>query len=110
MEPAGWRPWRIICASTSAALCCTPEHWTLCCDPLHTQEKENAAMEKLAVLMPQMGAAVKVLALKEAGFSLEAALNLLRAFQTQNDESLKTIQKVREGGTGCEIGASCNRK
>lgn len=44
--------------------------------------------------MPQIGAQTRVLALKEASFVVDAALGLLRAFQAQNEETLKGIQKV----------------
>jgi len=59
-------------------------------------EKEAAALEQLSALMPGVGPQVRVLALKEAQFSVDAAVNLLRAFQTQNDEQLKAIQKRRK--------------
>ncbi len=51
-------------------------------------------MEKLAALMPQMGPAVRVLALKEAVFDVETALAVLRSFQSQNDEALRALHKV----------------
>jgi hypothetical protein len=58
-------------------------------------EKENIAMEKLSALMPQMGAQVRVLALQEAQFDVEHAVQTLRKFATEHEDQLKGLQKVR---------------
>jgi hypothetical protein len=52
-------------------------------------------MEKLAGLMPQFGTAIRALALKESVYDVETALSVLRAFQSQNDETLRALHKVR---------------
>jgi len=59
-------------------------------------DKEAACMEKLAGLMPQLGASVRVLALQESSFDVERAVNLLRQYMADNDEKLKTLQKKRK--------------
>lgn len=64
-------------------------------------EKENMAIEKLSALMPQMGAAVRVVALRQAVFDVDTAVGLLRRFHTENEEALKALQKVR--CDGCSV-------
>ena len=58
-------------------------------------EMEDAAMQKLQLLCPILGAAVRVVALQETGWNVEAALGLLRTFESQNEEKLQPLQKRR---------------
>ncbi|KAL6758148.1 hypothetical protein V8C86DRAFT_3018434 [Haematococcus lacustris] len=55
------------------------------------EEKENLSILKLASLMPQLGAAVRVLALREAVYDVDTAVSVLKSFQTHNDEAVKSI-------------------
>lgn len=68
-------------------------------------EKEELAMEKLAALMPQLGAPVRVVALQESQFDVEAAVTILRRFSTEHEESLKSLHKV-PGAHACG-GCTC---
>ena len=52
------------------------------------------ALEKLSALMPQMGSSILVAALKETAFEVEPAVNMLRSFSTDQEESLKALHKV----------------
>jgi hypothetical protein len=58
------------------------------------QELENAAMGKLAALMPQMGDMVRALALAKASWDVDAALGMLRQFQVANLDHLNALSKV----------------
>lgn len=60
------------------------------------QEMEDAAMSKLQLLCPQLGAASRVVALRETAWNVEAALGLLSAFISQNEEQLHALQKKRK--------------
>ncbi|KAJ9510526.1 hypothetical protein QJQ45_015993 [Haematococcus lacustris] len=60
------------------------------------EEKENLSILKLASLMPQLGAAVRVLALREAVYDVDTAVSVLKSFQTHNDEAVKSILQRRK--------------
>lgn len=75
------------------------------------QEKEQNALQKLAVLLPQLGFFSRVVALRETAWDVDKALTLLRRFIAENDLKLKAIHKKRkkvqqeldkeaEGGSG----------
>jgi hypothetical protein len=57
-------------------------------------ELEDIAMQKLAALMPQMGAAVRVAALQETEWSVDMAVTLLRKFHTESEELLRGLYKA----------------
>jgi hypothetical protein len=59
------------------------------------QEKEDAAVEKLASLMPQMGGMVRALALTKTNWDVESALSMLRQFQVACLDKLNAVTKVR---------------
>jgi hypothetical protein len=59
------------------------------------QDKEDAAVEKLASLMPQMGSMARALALTKTNWDVEAALSMLRQFQVACLEKLNVVTKVR---------------
>lgn len=59
-------------------------------------EMEDSAMQKLQLLCPMLGAAVRVMALKTTGWNVEASLGLLRTFESQNEEKLHPLQKKRK--------------
>ncbi len=59
------------------------------------QEKEQNALQKLAVLLPQLGFFSRVVALRETAWDVDKALTLLRRFIAENDLKLKAIHKVR---------------
>ena len=59
-------------------------------------EMEDAAMSKLQLLCPQLGAASRVIALQECQWNVEAALGLLRTFMSQNEEHLHLLHKQRK--------------
>jgi hypothetical protein len=59
-------------------------------------EMEDAAISKLQLLCPQIGAAARVVALRETSWNVEAALGLLSAFISQNEEKLLPLQKRRK--------------
>ncbi len=61
-------------------------------------EKENAALEKISALMPQLGTSLHIAALKEADFEVEPAVAMLRRFHTDHEEQLKALHKVRRSG------------
>ncbi len=63
-------------------------------------------MDKLVVLLPQLGPAVKALALKETGFSVDDAVRMLEMFQAQNQERLGVILKVGRRCCARATGAS----
>eukprot|EP00877_Chromochloris_zofingiensis_P010773 jgi/Chrzof1/594/Cz01g21190.t1 len=60
------------------------------------QEKEVAALEKLAALMPQMGSMVRALALAECGWDVDEALGMLRQFQVSHLDKLDALSKKRK--------------
>ncbi len=58
------------------------------------QEKEAAAINEIAALMPKLGNTVRVLALKECVYDVEMTVTTLKRFQEQHAEQLKAISKV----------------
>lgn len=68
------------------------------CGHAFLQEKEEQAMDKMVTMLPQLGPAVKALALRETAFSVEDAVRMLEVFQSQNHERLHAIHQVGEGG------------
>lgn len=58
------------------------------------QEKEQNALQKLAVLLPQLGFFARLMALQETSWDVDRALTLLRRFVAENDLQLKAIHKV----------------
>ncbi|GIL73259.1 hypothetical protein Vretimale_4860 [Volvox reticuliferus] len=58
-------------------------------------EKENNALQKLAILLPQLGFFSRVMALRETNWDVDKALALLRRFVAENDVKLKSFQKKR---------------
>ncbi|KAG2500043.1 hypothetical protein HYH03_002323 [Edaphochlamys debaryana] len=59
-------------------------------------DKEQNALQKLSILMPQLGFFARVMALRETDWDVEKALPLLRRFVAENDLKLKAIQKKRK--------------
>ena len=59
------------------------------------QQKEAVAMEKLRVLMPQLGDVVRALALSKADWDLDLAVNMLRSFQVAHLDKINILNKVR---------------
>ena len=59
------------------------------------KEKEAKAMEKLQVLVPNVGPAVLALALEECAHDVDHAVVMLRRFQVAKGKELSTIHKVR---------------
>eukprot|EP00198_Chlamydomonas_reinhardtii_P013935 XP_001703272.1 hypothetical protein CHLREDRAFT_143859 [Chlamydomonas reinhardtii] len=60
------------------------------------QEKEQNALQKLAVLLPQLGFFARLMALQETSWDVDRALTLLRRFVAENDLQLKAIHKKRK--------------
>lgn len=60
------------------------------------REKETNCLAKLAVLVPHIGPTVHALALEECGWDEERAVHLLRAFQADHAEELKSLAKSRK--------------
>eukprot|EP00887_Chlorella_sp_A99_P003746 scaffold7.g3746.t1 len=60
------------------------------------KEKENKAMEKLKLLAPQLGPAVRAMALQECDWSEDKAVVMLRRFQVGTVEELLKLQKERK--------------
>ncbi|EFJ51906.1 hypothetical protein VOLCADRAFT_120332 [Volvox carteri f. nagariensis] len=58
-------------------------------------EKEKTALQKLSILLPQLGFFVRVVALRETNWDVDKALALLRRFVAENDLKLKALQKKR---------------
>ena len=58
-------------------------------------EKEHAALASLDALIPQLGKAVKVLALQECSWDVQQTVALLRQFQAANLVKLNQLRKVR---------------
>ncbi|KAG2442705.1 hypothetical protein HXX76_002788 [Chlamydomonas incerta] len=59
-------------------------------------EKEQNALQKLAVLLPQLGFFSRLMALRETDWDVDRALLLLRRFVAENDLKLKVIHKKRK--------------
>ncbi|GLC44339.1 hypothetical protein PLESTB_000480600 [Pleodorina starrii] len=59
-------------------------------------EKEKNALQKLAILLPQLGFFARVMALRETNWDVDKALALLRRFVAENDLKLKSLQKKRK--------------
>jgi hypothetical protein len=59
------------------------------------QQKENAAMDKLRQLMPQLGDMVRALALSKAEWDIDRAVAMLRSFQVAHLDKVNTLNKVR---------------
>lgn len=57
--------------------------------------KEEAAIAKMAALMPHIGAVTRELALQECHWDAERALALLRKFALANADQLASVQKAR---------------
>jgi hypothetical protein len=57
-------------------------------------EKEQNAIQKLAILLPSLGFFSRVMALRETSWDVEKALALLRRFVAENDVKLKSLHKV----------------
>ncbi|GFR41117.1 hypothetical protein Agub_g1761, partial [Astrephomene gubernaculifera] len=53
-------------------------------------------LEKLAILLPQLGFFSRVMALRETNWDVDKALALLRRFVAENDVQLKSLQKKRK--------------
>ncbi|KAG2450160.1 hypothetical protein HYH02_000262 [Chlamydomonas schloesseri] len=60
------------------------------------QEKEQNSLQKLAVLLPQLGFFSRLMALQETDWDVDRALGLLRKFVAENDLKLKAIHKKRK--------------
>eukprot|EP00967_Tisochrysis_lutea_P075173 scaffold101270_cov18-Tisochrysis_lutea.AAC.1 len=50
-------------------------------------------MDQMVTMLPQLGPAVKALALRETAFSVQDAVHMLELFQAQNQERLSAIHK-----------------
>lgn len=55
-------------------------------------------MEKLRVLMPQLGDMVRALALAKSDWDLDKAVNMLRSFQVAHLDKVNVMNKARRGG------------
>ena len=60
------------------------------------QERETAALEKLAALMPTVGGRLRAFALSKADWDVDAALALLRSFQVAQLDKLNAVNKKRK--------------
>lgn len=66
-------------------------------------EKEQNAVQKLSILLPQLGFFTRIMALRETDWDVDKALVLLRAFSAEKEVQLKVLSKVRgarPGGQG----------
>jgi hypothetical protein len=68
------------------------------------QQKEAVAMEKLRLLLPQMGDMVRALALARCEWDIDQAVQMLRSFHSANLDKVNQITKVRR------LGASSGRQ
>ncbi|PNH09503.1 hypothetical protein TSOC_003861 [Tetrabaena socialis] len=59
-------------------------------------EKEQTALQKLGILLPQLGFFSRLLALRETKWDVDKALVILRRFVAENDLALKALQKKRK--------------
>ncbi|GIL42716.1 hypothetical protein Vafri_652 [Volvox africanus] len=59
-------------------------------------EREENALQKLSILLPQLGFFSRVVALRETNWDVDKALALLRRFVAENDLKLKSLQKKRQ--------------
>lgn len=57
-------------------------------------DKEKNALQKLSILLPQLGFFSRVMVLRETNWDVDKALPLLRRFVAENDLKLKSLQKV----------------
>ena len=57
-------------------------------------EKEQNALQKLAIFLPQLGFFTRLMALRETDWDIERALGILRQFAAENDVKLKVLHKV----------------
>jgi hypothetical protein len=62
------------------------------------QQKEAVAMEKLRLLLPQMGDMVRALALARCEWDIDQAVQMLRSFHSANLDKVNQITKVRRLG------------
>lgn len=60
------------------------------------QQKETVAMDKLRLLVPQMGDKVRALALAKTEWDIDAAVAMLRRFQVAHLDKLNGINKKRK--------------
>lgn len=58
-------------------------------------EKEQNALQKLSILLPQLGFFTRIMALRETGWDVDKALTLLRAFSAEKEVQLKVLHKKR---------------
>jgi hypothetical protein len=58
------------------------------------QQKETVAMEKLRVLMPQLGDMVRAVALANADWDVDQAVNMLRSFQVAHLDKVNMMNKA----------------
>ncbi|WIA29267.1 hypothetical protein OEZ86_011775 [Tetradesmus obliquus] len=60
------------------------------------QQKEAVAMEKLRLLLPQMGDMVRALALARSEWDIDKAVQMLRSFHSANLDKVNLITKKRK--------------
>lgn len=58
------------------------------------QQKEAVAMDKLRVLMPQLGDVARALALAKSDWDIDLAVSMLRSFQAAYLDKWNTLNKV----------------
>jgi hypothetical protein len=58
------------------------------------RQKEAVAMEKLRLLLPQMGDMVRALALAKCEWDIDKAVQMLRSFHSANLDKVNLITKV----------------
>eukprot|EP00775_Hariotina_reticulata_P007910 gene7910-8106_t len=75
------------------------------------QQKETVAMEKLRVLMPQLGDMVRAMALANADWDVDQAVNMLRSFQVAHlDKKKKKSSRHKERLDGSSSGKKHKKK
>eukprot|EP00879_Flechtneria_rotunda_P025828 GHRR01027480.1.p1 GENE.GHRR01027480.1~~GHRR01027480.1.p1 ORF type:complete len:361 (+),score=132.96 GHRR01027480.1:358-1440(+) len=60
------------------------------------QQKEAVAMDKLNLLMPQIGDMARAVALAKSDWDIDNAVNMLRSFQVAHLDKLNTLNKKRK--------------